>query len=86
MQNGNNGFLVFGGPNRMTIDSSVAHGNGLRGLWTSAGSIARISNSTFTDNGEGIRNSGNVETRGNNTVRGNGTDLAGNPLTPIGGI
>jgi hypothetical protein len=70
----------------MTMESSLAHGNGLYGLGAFAGGIARISNSVFTENGDGIRNvGGTVETRQNNTVRGNGTDING-MLTAIGGI
>ena len=81
--NGNNGFTARG---PMTVDSSVAFGN-VRGLSVSnlAGSLARISNSTFTDNGTGLSNSGGtLETRGNNTVEGNTTDVSG-ALTPITG-
>ena len=83
--NGFNGFQAFAGV--MTLDSSLAVGNILRGLnIVSAAAIGRISNSTFTDNGTGIRNTGTVETRQNNTVRGNIIDLQDNALTPIGGI
>ena len=82
-QNGTDGFQVTNGS--MTVESSLAAGNGVRGLHVVAGGIARIANSTLTDNGTGIRNSGTVETRQNNTVRGNGIDLQGNALTAIGG-
>jgi hypothetical protein len=81
--NGNNGFTARG---PMTVDSSLAFGN-VRGLSVSnlSGSLARISNSTFTDNGTGLSNSGGtLETRGNNTVEGNTTDVSG-ALTPISG-
>jgi hypothetical protein len=82
--NGFNGFQAFAGV--MTLDSSLAAGNSLRGLNIVGPAIGRISNSTFTDNGTGINNSGTVETRQNNTVRGNTIDLQGNALTSIGGI
>jgi hypothetical protein len=83
-QNGTDGFQVTNGS--MMVESSLAAGNGARGLNVLAGGIARIANSTLTDNGTGIRNSGTAETRQNNTVEGNGTDLQGNALTAIGGI
>jgi hypothetical protein len=83
-QNGTDGFQVTNGS--MMVESSLAAGNDARGLHVVAGSIARIANSTLTDNGVGIRNSGTVETRQNNTVQGNGIDLQGNALTAIGGI
>jgi hypothetical protein len=82
--NGFNGFQAFAGV--MTLDSSLAVGNILRGLNIVGAAVGRISNSTFTDNGTGISNTGTVETRQNNTVRGNSIDLQGNSLTPIGGI
>ena len=81
--NGNDGFTARG---LMTVDSSVAFGN-FRGLSGSnlSGSLARISNSTFTGNVAGIVTSGGVvETRSNNTVEGNTTDVSG-ALTPITG-
>jgi hypothetical protein len=82
--NGFNGFQTFGPV--MTLDSSFGVGNILRGLSVVGGpALARISNSTFTDNGTGINSSGTVETRQNNTVRGNAIDLSGNALTFIGG-
>jgi hypothetical protein len=85
MQNGT-GFEAQSGI--MTVESSLGAGNVRGGLTVvgGTGAIARISNSTFTDNGMGIRNFGIAETRQNNTVRGNGIDLQGNALTPISGI
>jgi len=85
IQNGT-GFEAQSGV--MTVESSLGAGNVLGGLTVvgGTGAIARISNSTFTDNGMGIRNFGIAETRQNNTVRGNGIDLQGNALTPISGI
>jgi hypothetical protein len=82
--NGNNGFTVRG---PMTVDSSLAYGN-LRGLSVSnlAGSLARVSNSTFTANGTGLSISvgGTLQTRQNNIVEGNTNDVSGT-LTPING-
>jgi hypothetical protein len=88
-QNGRHGF-VAGLNGVMTIESSVAHGNFLHGLQVDGlngvEGLARISNSSFTDNGAGIENRGTVETRRNNIVRGNTPDIQGNALTFIGGI
>jgi hypothetical protein len=71
----------------MTVDSSLAYGN-LRGLSVSnlAGSLARVSNSTFTANGTGLSISvgGTLQTRQNNIVEGNTNDVSGT-LTPING-
>jgi hypothetical protein len=84
-QNAGAGILVSGGV--VSVDSSVSRGNGDDGLSVGFSSIARISNSTFTANATGINNiGGTVQTRQNNTVAGNGNNLAGNALTPIGGI
>jgi hypothetical protein len=80
------GFLASPG-GTITVDSSVAHGNGGNGLAVNLGGAARISNSTFTSNATGINNiSGTVETRENNTVRGNTNNQVSGALTPIGGI
>ena len=75
-------FVKSGGI--LTVESSLADGNGT-GLFVT-GSTARISNSTFTRNNNGIVNNGVVETRSNNTVRGNTIDLSGSALTPLGGV
>ena len=82
--NGGDGFRALNGT--MTVDSSVAYGNGGNGLGA-IGGLARISNSTFTDNAVGINNTagGTLQTRGNNTVEGNTTNTNGT-LTPIGGV
>jgi hypothetical protein len=81
--NGSDGFRVSAAT--MTVESSVGYGNSGSGLLNSSG-VARISNSTFTDNAVGITNinGGTVQTRGNNTVQGNTTDIIG-ALTPITG-
>jgi hypothetical protein len=88
-QNGRHGLNV-GQNGIMTIESSVAHANTQHGLQVDGlngvEGLARISNSTFTDNGAGIENRGTVETRRNNVVRGNTPDLQGSALTFIGGI
>jgi hypothetical protein len=85
-QNGVAGFQALGNESSVTsvaLEDAVARGNSLWGLHVGTESIVRISNSTFTNNGVGIENNGAVETRGNNTVSGNGTDLLGDPLTPL---
>ena len=85
VQNGYAGFYVHHA-GTMTVESSLAHGNDSDGLAVFNGAIARISNSTFTQNRHGIRSFSTVETRGNNTTRGNETDLSGNALIAIGGV
>ena len=85
MQNGGYGFYVEQPIGQMTLESSTASGNALVGLKAALGGTARISNSTFTNNGIGLENDGGIiETRQNNTVRDNGTDVVG-PLTIIPG-
>ena len=75
----------------MTLESSVARGNGGSGLRAAGGptpSRARISNSVFTNNATGIHveTGAEVLTRKNNTVSGNGSgpanDVVGT-LTPL---
>ena len=83
-QNAGGGFVV--GSGQLTLEDSWANGNASVGLGVSAGAIGRISSSAFTNNGVGISNAGQVQTRGNNTLAGNTTPFAGNPLTPLGGI
>jgi hypothetical protein len=69
----------------LTVDSSVVGGNGLNGLVVVSG-VARVSNSTFTNNETGLRRtSGTLFSRGNNTVHGNGTNTVGT-ITALGGI
>lgn len=75
------GFALSSG--QLTLEELIANGNTNFGLFVAAGATGRISNSTFANNGVGIRNSGTVETRQNNTVAGNTTPLTGNVLTPL---
>jgi hypothetical protein len=75
------GFSVTAG--QLTLQSSVARGNGVAGLFVWPASSARISNSVFTQNGEGVHNVGTLETLGNNLFFGNSdTDVSGT-LTPL---
>jgi hypothetical protein len=85
--NGASGFAVTSA-GTMTVEASVAHANAHGLLVHSVDGLARISNSTFTENSvTGVNNfGGTVETRRNNIVRGNGIDLFGNALTFIGGV
>jgi hypothetical protein len=56
----------------MTVETSVARGNGAAGLLVQDGGTGRVSNSVFTDNQWGLYNNASMlESRGNNTVRGN---------------
>ena len=81
-QNGYFGFYTLG---QMTLEFSAATGNDQAGLRVGPSGKARISNSTFTNNGIGLENGGGIiETRQNNTVRDNGTNVVG-PLTTIPG-
>jgi hypothetical protein len=68
-----------------SIESCVSSFNGGAGVEV-LGGIARVSNSTITNNGYGFfqQAPGVVQSRGNNTVQGNGTDVSGT-ITPITG-
>jgi hypothetical protein len=76
----------------MTLESSVARGNGRAGLALfGAGSTARLSNSVVTENGKGVSTDtgSTLLTRKNNTVSGNGDGPEDNvvgALTPLGGV
>ena len=81
--NSDGGFAQLSAGGQMTLESSVARGNG-RGLYVAAGT-ARISRSVFTDNGFGIRvdTAGTLQRLQSNILEGNGTNLsnAGTVLT-----
>jgi hypothetical protein len=83
--NGTHGFLAISN-GEMTLEASVARGNGGSGLRVADGSSrARVSRSVFTDNNIGISNNGgNVQTFQNNILLGNGTNLqsSGTVTTP----
>jgi Right handed beta helix region len=83
--NGTSGYGSFGA--RIVVESSVAHRNSLYGLEVGFGaSMATISNSVFTQNDTGIRNSGGTGlTRQNNTVTDNTTTDVFGTWTPLGG-
>ena len=81
-QNGNFGFLATG-TTKLTLESSAAHGNGQAGLLVGSPAIARISNSTFTDNATGISNTGTIRTLGNNVVDGNTSDAVGGTVQAV---
>jgi hypothetical protein len=76
---GSDGITVAAGEIEVFVTGTTVRDGGT-GLEVKSGSIARISNSTFTANTTGIRNFHVVETRGNNTIRGNGTDVLGGSL------
>lgn len=83
---GFNGILVESGDIQVfVIDTTVRDSD--TGLGVRTGNLVRISNSTVTANGVGVRLSAGatVETRGNNTIRGNEDDVTG-PLTPFAGL
>jgi hypothetical protein len=83
--NGSSGFNVSVS-GQMTLESVVARGNTVAGIVVAAGSsIARISNSVFSNNATGIDADGTVLTRQNNVVSGNTTNVSGT-LTPLAGI
>ena len=83
--NASHGFIVISN-GEMTLESSVARGNGVAGLRVADGSSrARVSRSVFTDNNIGISiNAGNVQTFQNNILLGNNTNLSnsGTVTTP----
>jgi hypothetical protein len=81
--NGSAGFEVDIG--EMTLDSCVARGNNF-GLFAAQSTVARISNSVFTNNTTGIQNDGTALTLGDNVIAGNGTGVGGTALTPLGGL
>jgi hypothetical protein len=82
-ENAVRGFVVEGG--EMTLESSTAGGHADQGLFVASAAVARISNSTFTDNIIGIENDGTVLTLRNNVIAGNGTDVDGTLPAPLGG-
>ena len=74
-QNADGLFLSAG---TMVLESVAANRNQFNGLFVAATSGgALISNSTFTNNGTGINNSGVIATRKNNTLELNTTNLGG---------
>jgi hypothetical protein len=80
--NGGDGYRVVGGT--LTLESSVARGNGVAGVYQhNFTGVVRLSNSVITENVTGVHNGGDMVTRENNTVDGNTTDFAGNALTPL---
>jgi hypothetical protein len=83
--NGTDGVFVAG---TATLESVVARGNGGAGLMVPNSGVARISNSTFTDNEIGINNFGMVQTRETNTVHGNeSANVAGTQVpTQLNGV
>jgi hypothetical protein len=77
--NGGSGFLVSGS-GAMTVEQSVARGNGLHGVRVSqTTSTGVLAGSVVTNNGIGVAAAaGNkLWTRGNSTVSGNMTDVSG---------
>lgn len=86
--NGLSGFQAQGPSAVMTIKSAVGRGNAIAGLRNISG-VVNISDSVFTDNGFGIRNTdgGSVFSLGDNLVTGNITDdIDGDPPKPLPGI
>lgn len=74
----------------LSIENSVMSYNATYGVSAdcfggAAGSVVRLSHSTVTNNGTGIRHcNGTFLSRGNNTVSGNGTNTSGT-ITPLAG-
>ena len=83
--NRRDGFRASANGAQLTLEFSLARGNGGAGLSVTASASARISNSVFTGNNVGIRNQGTIETRGNSLAEGNVTAdaVTPSPLTPI---
>ena len=75
------GFHSEGG--ELNLDSCLASKNVDGGVEAANGGIVRVSNSTITDNGQGLSQQGVsiLYSRGNNTVEGNGQDTVGT-ITP----
>jgi len=71
---------VAGGPVALTLDASVASSNGTFGLVANGNgtTIARITNSTFTNNATGMQAQGTsqIVSAGNNFISGNNPDGA----------
>jgi hypothetical protein len=65
----------------VNVESCLVANNAFSGIVSSISAIARVSNSTVTNNNTGLDNGASMATRGNNTVRGNTTNVSGNPLT-----
>jgi hypothetical protein len=82
------GIFVHGAGTRIFVIDTISRDNGGDGLRVGGGTIALISNSTFTNNTHGLHNLGILESRQNNTVRGNEVDVfdGGGTFTPVGGI
>lgn len=86
VDNGYHGYTISGG-GRISLESSVARGNGRAALFVLTPSdFASISNFTATDNGYGIANSGTVLTRQNNTFHANTWGNQGAAPTPLPSI
>ena len=69
--NGGDGYRSSANGADLTLEYSVARGNGGAGLFVTVSGDARISNSVFTDNDIGLVNEGTIETRLNNISEGN---------------
>jgi hypothetical protein len=88
-ENGNGagfaGFAVFGA--NLTLESSVAQGNDIGLFVASSPSVARVSNSVFTNNDTGVSNifTGTFLTLGNNLIAGNTTNVDGTAPTVLPG-
>ena len=78
-----NGFGLHSETGELNIDNCLAAKNVDGGVIAANGGVVRISNSTVTDNGQGLsqQGSGILYSRGNNTVEGNTQDTVGT-ITP----
>jgi hypothetical protein len=81
MAGNDNGYLA--GPGTVAaFEHCVVRDNASTGI---TADTLRISDCVVTNNGTGLINGDTTLTRGNNTISGNGTDLVGDPLTPLPG-
>jgi hypothetical protein len=65
----------------MDQSDSVSNGTGL--VVSGVQATARLTNSSFTNNGIGVNNAGTVGSWGNNYIAGNTTDLMGTAFAPL---
>ena len=80
-----NAYGFVGSDGQLNIEDCFVTNNALSGI-QSEGATVRVSNSTVTNNGTGLRNiGGTLKSRGNNTVDGNGTNVDGS-ITTLSGM
>src|SRR5262249_10520223 len=74
-----NGIGFHSETGELNIDNCLASKNVDGGVESANGGVVRVSNSTITDNGQGLSQQGTaiLYSRGNNTVEGNTQDILG---------